>query len=143
MIIGCVIGFIVFISGLKLPYVVEKSVKDISSIATPLAIIALGAVFDFSNLKGYWAENIIVVTTRLVIVPLVILPIAIWLGFRGEALACLLVVFASPIAVSSFSMAQQMDGDENLAVQVIAISSALCILTLFLWIFALSSLGLF
>ena len=143
LIVGCIIGFVVFVLDLKLPSVVEKSVKDIASMATPLSIVALGAVFDFSYIKGYFRENVIVVMTRLVIVPLIIIPVAVWAGFRGEALACLLVVFASPIAVSSFSMAQQMDGDENLAVQVIAISSALCIVTLFLWIFALSALGLF
>ncbi len=143
LIIGCVIGLIAFAMDLSLPSVIEKSVKDIASVATPLSIITLGTVFDFSNIKGYFKENVIVVTTRLIIVPLIMIPIAVWMGFRGEALACVLTIFATPIAISSFPMAKQMDGDENLAVQVIVISSALCIVTLFLWIFALSSLGLF
>ena len=143
LIIGCVIGLIFFALGIKLPSVLERSVKDISSVATPLAIIILGSEFEFSDVKGYLKENVIVVMTRLIIVPLIIIPIAVWFGFRGEALACLLVIFASPIAVSSFAMAQQMDGDETLAAQVVAISSAFCLVTLFLWIFALSFLGLF
>ncbi len=143
LIIGCVIGIIFFVLKIKLPYVIEKSVKDVASIATPLSIIVLGSEFEFSDIKGNLRENVIVVATRLIIVPLIIIPVAVWFGFSGEALACLLVIFASPIAVSSFAMAQQMEGDETLAVQVIAISSALCIITLFLWIFALSFLGLF
>ena len=143
LIVGCIVGFVVFVLDLKLPSVVEKSVKDIASMATPLSIVALGAVFDFSYIKGYFRENVIVVMTRLVIVPLIIIPIAVWFGFSGEALACLMVVFASPIAVSSFAMAQQMDGNETLAVKEIATSSVFCVVTLFLWIFALSFLGLF
>lgn len=143
LIIGCVIGIIFFILNIKLPAIIEKSVKDISSIATPLSIIVLGSVFEFSDIKGYFRENFIVVVTRLVIVPLIILSVAVWLGFSGEALACLLVVFASPVAVSSFAMAQQMDGDQTLAAQVIVLSSVFCLVTLFFWIFALSSLGLF
>ncbi len=143
LIIGCVIGIIFFILNIKLPAIIEKSVKDISSIATPLSIIVLGSVFEFSDIKGYFRENVIVVVTRLVIVPLIVIPVAVWFGFSGEALACLLVVFASPVAVSSFAMAQQMDGDQALASQVIVLSSAFCLVTLFLWIFALSSLGLF
>lgn len=143
LIIGCVIGIIFFIFNIKLPALMEKSVKDISSVATPLSIIVLGSVFEFSDIKGYFRENAIVVATRLVIVPLIIIPVAVWLGFFGEALACLLVVFASPVSVSSFAMAQQMDGDQTLAAQVIVLSSAFCLVTLFLWIFALSSLGLF
>ncbi len=143
LIIGCIIGFVFFILGIKLPYVAEKAVKDISSVATPLAIIALGAGFEFSSLKGCVKDVAIVVAARLVIVPLIVLPIAVWLGFSGEALACLMVIFGAPIAVSSFSMSQQMGGNEKLSAQVIVISSVLCLLTLFLWIFTLSSLGLF
>ncbi len=143
LIIGCLTGIIVFALDIKIPSVIEKSVKDIASIATPLSIVVLGASFEFSDIKGCLRENLIVVTTRLIVVPLIIIPFAVWLGFSGEALACLLVIFASPIAVSSFAMTQQMDGDETLAVQVIATSSAFCLITLFLWVFALSFLGLF
>lgn len=143
LIIGCVIGVITLVLGMKLPFVIEKSVKNVASIATPLSIIVLGSEFEFSDIRGCFREVAIVVATRLVIVPLIMVPIAVWLGFTGEALACLLIIFAAPVAVSSFAMAQQMDGDEVLAVQVIAISSALCLATLFVWIFALSFLGLF
>ncbi len=143
LIIGCIVGIVFFAFDIKLPTIIEKPVKDISSVATPLAIIVLGSSFVFSSIKGYVREIVICVSARLVIVPLILLPIAVWLGFSGEALACLLVTFASPVAVSSFAMAQQMDGDENLAAQVIVISSALCLITLFLWIFALSYIGLF
>ncbi|MBO5743580.1 MAG: AEC family transporter [Clostridia bacterium] len=143
LIIGCIIGLLFFVLDIKLPAIIEKSVKDVASIATPLAIIVLGSVFEFSDIKGYFRENVIVVVSRLVIVPLIIIPVAVWLGFTGEALACLLVIFATPIAVSSLAMTQQMDGDEVLATQVIVISSAVCLVTLFLWIFVLNFMGLF
>lgn len=143
LIIGCIAGAVFFISGIKLPSIIEKSVKDISSIASPLAIIVLGAGFTFNSVRGYLREIVITVLSRLVIVPILGLTAAILLGFRGEALACLLVVFGSPVAVSSFSMAQQMDGDENLAAHVIVFSSLFCVVTLFVWIFVLNSLNFF
>ena len=143
LIIGCAVGIVFFALDIKLPMVIEKSVGNVSSVATPLAIIALGAGFEFSGIGGYVREIAIVVSARLVIIPLIIIPIAVWLGFSNEALACLLITFGAPIAVSSFSMSQQMGGDEKLSAQVIVISSALCLITLFGWIFALSSMGLF
>lgn len=143
LIIGCVVGIVFFLCGIKLPPIIEEPLKDVSSIATPLAIIVLGASFEFSGIKGYAREIAIVVSARLVIVPLMVIPVAVLLGFAGEALACLLVTFASPIAVSSFAMSQQMGGDEQLSAQVIVISSALCLVTLFAWIFVLSFLGMF
>lgn len=143
LIIGCILGAIFFLADIRLPEVIEKSVSDISKIATPLSIIALGAGFEFASIKGCIKEIVTVVLARLVIIPLILIPVAVLLGFSGEALACILITFAGPIAVSSFSMSQQMGGDEQLSAQTIVISSLLCLVTLFLWIFALNSLGLF
>lgn len=143
LIIGCLLGAIFFACGIQLPAIIEKTVSDISKIASPLAIIVLGASFTFSSLGGCIRELIIVVLARLVLVPLVGVSAAILLGFSGEALACVLIAFGAPVAVSSFSMAQQMGGDENLAAQVVVVSSAACLFTLFGWIFAISTIGLF
>ncbi|MBQ2932731.1 MAG: AEC family transporter [Clostridia bacterium] len=108
-----------------------------------LAIIVLGSEFEFSAVKGCLKELVITVGTRLVLAPLIMVTAAVKLGFTGEALACILVVFAAPVAVSSISMAQQMDGDEQLAAQLVVISSALSLLTLFVWIFSLGYFNLF
>ncbi len=141
LIIGCILGIFAFVIKLKLPMVLEKTVSDISKIASPLAIVVLGASFTFSGIKGYFKENLITVFIKLVLVPLVMLSVAAMLGFKGEAFACLLVLFGAPVAVSSFAMAQQMGGDEKLASQVVVISSAACIVTLFVWIFIFGYLG--
>lgn len=143
LIIGCLLGMVFFVTRWKLPFVVERAVADISKIASPLAIVALGASFTFSSIRGYVKEIVIIVLTRLIIVPLLTLPLAIWMGFGSEAVACLLIVFGGPVAVSSFAMAQQMGGDESLAAHAVVFTSAFCLLTLFVWIFALSALGIF
>ncbi|MBE6703711.1 MAG: AEC family transporter [Ruminococcaceae bacterium] len=143
LIIGCLLGLVFYLAGIKLPDVVEKAVSDVAKIASPLAIIVLGASFTFSSLRGCVKELCTVVAARLVIVPAIAIFFAVLLGFTGEALACVLIAFGAPVAVSSFSMAQQMGGDEALAAQVVVVSSALCLLTLFGWIFLLNSMGLF
>lgn len=142
LIIACVLGVLVTFLDIRLPSVIEKSVSDISKVASPLAIIVLGASFTFSSIRGYVRDVIITVGVRLVLAPLVLLSVAVLCGFRGEALACLLIAFGAPVAVSSFAMAQQMGGDDKLAAQIVVVSSAACLFTLFLWIFSLSSLGL-
>ena len=143
LIIGCILGAVCLVSKVKLPHLIENAVVDVSKIATPLSIIALGASFIFTSLKGRVCELLITVFTKLIFSPLIMLTIAVFLGFKGEALACILITFGSPIAISSFAMSQEMGGDEKLSAQSIVLSSALCILTLFGWIFVLSRLGLF
>ena len=65
------------------------------------------------------------------------------LGFRGVAFVSLIGIFASPTAVNSFTMAQQMGGDAELAGDIVVTTSAASILTMFFWIFLFKSLGMF
>ncbi len=143
LIIGCAAGLVLLLLNIKLPDFAEKTIKDISALATPLALIVLGANFEFSSIKGYAKELVFIVLSRLVIVPVITIPLGILAGFSGEALACIMIVFASPVAVSSYAMAKQMDADETLAGQAVVLTSAFCLLTLFLWIWLISALGYF
>lgn len=143
LVIGCAVGAIFLLLDIQLPSLIETTVSDAASIASPLAIVVLGASFNFSTIKTSIKELAITVSTRLLIVPALAIAAAVWLGFRGEALVCLMVAFGAPTAVSSFSMAQQMGGDEELAAQIVVFTSALCLFSLFGWIFLLSSLQLF
>lgn len=143
LIVACVIGMIFFFFKIKLPYVIEKSVSDVSKIATPLAIVAIGGSFTIGSIKGCIKEVAVTVIARLILIPLIAVISAVFLGFGGEALACILITFGGPIAISSFSMAQQMGGDEDISANVVVFSSMLCIVTMFIWIYVLSMLRLF
>ena len=67
--------------------------------------------------------------------------LGISLGFRDEFLVPILLLFGAPTAVSSFTMAQQMDGDSTLAASIVVYTSAFAILTMFLGIFVLKQFG--
>lgn len=143
LIIGCIGGLICFLLKIKLPLFLESAVKDLSKPASTLAIIILGANFEVGSIKGFKKEIIAVIAVRLIIAPLIAITIGVMLGYSGEALACALIIFASPVAVSSYAMAKQMGGDEALASQSVVLTSAISLLTLFLWIYVLSSMSLF
>ena len=110
--------------------------------ATPLALIALGGSFTFTAVKGNIPILSWAVVLRLIVIPVAALGIGALIGFRGAQIVALLSMFASPTAVSSYTMAQQMDGDSDLAAQIVVFTSAFSILTMFLLIFTLKSLAL-
>ncbi len=141
LILASLLGILTTAIGLKLPRVLETAVSDVAKIATPLALIVLGASLDFELLKANSIRVLLVTAARLVFVPLVFLGIAILLGFRGVDIAILLSVFASPTAVSSYAMAQQMGADDALAGQIVASTTAFCIFTVFLFVFGLNLIG--
>lgn len=142
LIIASAIGLSFLFLNVKLPVVLEKSVSDISKIATPLSLILLGASFEFKAIKANLKQTLISVIGRLVILPSIMLPLSAFLGFRDVELVGLLLIFGAPTAVSSFTMAEKMDGDADLASQIVVFTSAFCILTVFIWIFILKQCAL-
>ena len=87
-------------------------------------------------------ELIFIVITKLIIVPLIMLPLSVFLGIRGIALLTLTIIYGAPTGVSTFQMAKQMDGDSDLAAQIIVFTSFFCIITMFIWIYILKSMAL-
>ncbi|MEG2356524.1 MAG: AEC family transporter [Clostridia bacterium] len=142
LILGAMAAFVFLLTGLRLPRVVEQTVRDISKIATPLALIILGGSFTFSRLKPNLKHIVAAVSGRLILIPLCFVSLSVALGFRGVALGALLAMFASPTAVSSFTMAQQLHADDELAGQIVVVGSLCSVVTIFLWVSLLSSLGL-
>lgn len=142
LIIAPLIGVIFYLLNIHLPYAVEKTVTDLGKIATPLSLLALGGSFTFRKVKGYLKQLTIGLTGKLVLSPLIVVTLAAMMGFRNEMLVPILIMFGAPTAVSSFTMAQQMDGDGELAAQYVVFSTAAAILTIFIWIFVLKTFGL-
>lgn len=142
LIIAAMIAFFFILTGIKLPAVIDKSISDVSQVATPLALIALGGSFTFTSLSHSFRQLSITVIGKLLILPLILIPISIFLGFRNIELTALMALFASPTAVSTYTMAQNSDADDILAGQIVVVSSLLSTITIFLFITILKSLTL-
>lgn len=126
-----------------------NTVNNIGKIASPLALIIWGGLFDFSSIQSRKKAIAIGTLARIVFVPFLTLTVALLLSkytdllhFGPEAYPGLLALFGSPVAVSSAIMAQEMDNDGILAGQLVVWTSVFSIATLFLFILALRSLGL-
>ncbi len=141
LIIASALGILCLAFRVTLPRVIDVTVSNLASIATPLAFVVLGASFSFRKLGNSIKSLCVALGMKLLFFPALFLVLAVLLGFRGAELAVLLVVFASPVAVSSFTMAQEMGGDEALAGQLVVFSSLLAVGTMFLFIFLLKQLS--
>jgi len=143
LIISSVLGIIAVALNIKFPPVIIKVLKDVTAAGTPLMLFLLGAFFEFKGIGKYKKELIQVCIGRLIVVPGVFLTIAMKLGFTGIDFVGLIGMFGSATAVSSFTMAEQMGGDADLAGNIVVLTSALCSFTLFLWSFIFKSLGVY
>ena len=144
LIISSLLGILCQLLGIRLPGLLEQTVSSLSVIASPLQLFLLGAFFRFDGLGRYLKPLTAVTTVKLFVTPAVLLGTAALLGIRGGDFVGLIGIFASPTAVNSFTMVQQMDcGDSELAGDIVVMTSAVSILSFFLWILAFKSLGIF
>lgn len=157
LIIGVVLGVIVLglreISGgftIKgdLPFI-YNTIDSISRITTPLALIVLGGQFDFKTTRDNLKEIGLSVVSRIIIVPALALFIASvmssklgWPVINADCYPALVALFATPVAVASAVMADQMDNDGRLADQLVVWTSLFSIITVYFFIVILRFAGL-
>jgi predicted permease len=118
----------------------------LSALATPLALLVLGAQFEFSAIGALRREIILGVLMRAIVVPTLALGTA-FVAFRdifgGAHFAALVAAFTTPVAVSSVPMAQEMGGDSTLAGQLVVFTTISSAATVFLASFLLKLGGVF
>lgn len=123
---------------------VYKTLSNLSSVATPLALLVLGAQFDFAAIPHLKRHIIFGVAARNLIAPVLGIGIAYFIGaFNGAHFATFVAVFCTPVAVSSVPMAQEMDADVSLAGQLVVWSTLFSALSIFLASYVLKLLGIF
>ena len=142
LIIGAVAALLFKLSGLTLPAPLYTGLSDMAGMATPLALVVLGGTFHFDALRRNAGALAIGTLGKIVVSPLVMVPIAAAFGFRDANLLSLVIVFASPAAVNSYTMAAAYGHDPELAGQLVVVTSVLSMVSVFGWIFLLRTLGL-
>lgn len=142
IILGILAGLIVGLLGIDFPVIVDKTVNSVAQMATPLALITIGAGFEGRKALAKIRPTIVASMIKLVIQPLIFLPVAAWMGFRGEQMIAILIMLASPTTPSCYIMAKNMDNDGVLTASVIVMTTLLAAFTLTGWIFILKTVGL-
>ena len=123
---------------------IPKTISTLKACTTPLALVVLGAKFEFTAVKKLWKHLLVVVSLRLFILPFIFLSIAYFIGFKSPSnFAILIAILATPIAVSSVPMTQQMNQDAELAGQIVVWTSVISAFSLFLIIYLCSQIGIF
>lgn len=141
IILSILAGLIVGLLGIQFPTLVNKTVSNVAQMATPLALITIGAGFEGRKALAKIAPTMAASMIKLVLQPLVFLQVAAWMGFSGEKMIAILIMLASPTTPSCYIMAKSMNNDEVLTASVIVTTTLMAVFTLTGWIFLLKTLG--
>lgn len=141
LIIACLLGCALLFAGVQLPAALNKVCNDVGSITSPLSLIVLGASLRWKGVKDNRALLTWTVILKQAVIPVLMLTLAVLLGFRNEELGVMLVLFGAPCAVSSYPMAEAMGGDGPLAASQVVLTTIFSMGTLFVLIYAGKLMG--
>ena len=125
--------------------ILPETLDMLAGTVTPMALIAIGAQFKFNRVKELRKPIIFGVVSRMIVVPL--------FGFISAYLlrniidfsaswVSLIALFASPVALASVAVTKGMDGDDELASQLVIIGTAFSMISLFFVIVIFRAIGL-
>jgi predicted permease len=115
-----------------------KTLDMVAAAALPLALFAIGAILDVRRACAGLSETLPVTFIKLIAMPAIGFGLFRVMGVRGPALAVGVILLACPDATSGHAMAAQYGGDEELAGELVAITTLLCPLTIVGWLTVLT-----
>lgn len=130
LLMSCVAGLVVLAAGWRLPTPLRTALKTVGDMNTPLALLGIGASLSFAGLRASWRAAGVATLIKLAASPLAGLALAAALGLGPGERQVALIFLACPTAAASYVMAQQLGADDQLAANIIVISTLLSVIAL-------------
>jgi len=134
LIISCVVGIALNISGLGLPGWSDPVLGLIARAALPLGLIAVGVALRpaalVRNGRAFWASTAI----KLALLPAFTLMLSFALGLDTVSRDVALLFTAVPTSTSAYILARELRGDSELMAALITGQTLIAMLTLPLWL---------
>ena len=141
LIISIAAGFLFVLLPFRLPGPAEQTVGLFQTLSTPLALLCLGGSIQVRKADSRFRRSVVSSLIKTMVLPLIFVPAAYFLGFRSYDLTVILIMFGAPTAVASYSMATEMGGDGEIAANAVIFSTFLSVFTLTAYIFLFRALG--
>lgn len=140
IILGIAAGLLWSLLRLPMPVILQKTTSNIGGLATPLGLMAMGAAFEWKKAFAMLKPTLLCSGLKLVGFAAVLVPVAVMLGFRNEALIAILVMAGSATTVSSYVMAKNMGHEGVLSSSVVMMTTLCSAFTLTGWLFLLKTM---
>ena len=141
IIIAIIIGVICSMIDFDMPTMLESTISNIARMASPLALVVIGASFEGKKAIALLKPSITAAIIKLVVLPVIFLPIAIKMGYVGGHLVAILIMLGSPSTPSSYVMAKSMGSEGTLTASAVVLTTLGSAFSLTVILFILRSIG--
>ena len=130
--ICCIISIIISQFGISAPVYVKQIAQNLSNLTAPVSMMVIGASMVSISMKDLFTDIRLILFS---LVKLIVLPVVILFMLKGiisneMILGVCLVMLATPVASMTAMLAQQYDGNYELAAKGVALSTILSVVTM-------------
>lgn len=131
-IISILIGFTFYITSIKLPMAIFRSIESIGEMTTPLSMIIIGSLIAEANFNNSIIkfETFLSIALRIIVFPLIVFVIFKFIGVDGIVRNICVLCTGMPIATLTAIFAEKYNDDSYYASMLVVISTLLSMITL-------------
>lgn len=131
--IGMALGFILFISPIKMSGFIQQSVASISAMNTPIAMLLLGTYLAKSKLVDIFKNKHVytIAFLRLILIPMIVFGLLSLLpNLQAEIRLVILIATSAPTATTLAIFSQKYGDDYTYGAQIISFTNIMCLITI-------------
>lgn len=137
LIVGILLGLSWRATGVAMPVVPTRLIDSLASVASPLALFAVGLSLRQYGISGHLGPALASTAVKLLVMPSVALAASLWLDLSPLAAKVIVAGAALPAGVNSYLIATQFGTGQALASNVMTFSTGFAIISISGWLVAL------
>jgi len=131
-VIACIITMIVYLLKIPVPAFIKSTTTHLSNLTAPLSMMVIGASMATMDLKKMFTDVKLLIFSviKLLVIPLV--GVLIIRQFVDNSVICgvCMIMLATPVGSMTAMLAQQYDGDYEMASRGVALTTVLSVVTM-------------
>lgn len=131
-VIACMITIIVYLLQIPIPAFIKSTTTYLSNLTAPLSMMVIGASLATINLKKLFADVRLLLFSALKLLVIPVLGVLLIRQFVNNEIICgvCMVMLATPVGSMTAMLAQQYEGDYEMASRGVALTTVLSVITM-------------
>lgn len=129
---ACVLAMLMFFLKVDMPEFVDTTLRNLANLTAPLSMLVIGQSFTSFKIRELFTDIrlLIFMAVKMIVIPItVIFFVKQWISDTVILTVCL-VMLSTPVASMVPMLAQQYDGDYELASRGVALTTLLAVVTM-------------
>lgn len=131
-VIASIVTIILYFTGIKLPYVLESTINTISNLTAPLSMLVIGDAMANMKIKEVFTDKKLLIfsAVKLLLIPFAGISFLKIFGLSDMLMGVCLIMLSTPVGSMTAMLAQQYDGEYELASKGVALTTLLSVATM-------------